>query len=231
MLRALIFDFNGVIVDDEPLHFALFQEVLAEEGLALSEDDYYTHYLGFDDRGCFTAVLERAGRTPTTGLVSRLITRKAAYYQTRVRSQGFPIFPGAAALISAAHDEGLALGLVSGALRDEVEGALLQIGLRRTFKALVTAEDVQHSKPHPEGYERILALLNSQPPLPSRLLHPHEVVALEDAPAGIEAARGAGLATIGIAHTYPRSELAAADRCVDRIADLDLDTVRRALGG
>lgn len=229
MLRALIFDFNGVIVDDEPLHFALFRDVLAEEGLSLSEDQYYAHYLGFDDRGCFTAVLERAGREPAADFIMRLIARKAAYYQTRIRRDGFPIFPGATKLIAAAHDAGLELGLVSGALRDEVDGALEQIGLRRNFKTLVTAEDVKRSKPDPEGYLLALDRLNSQPPLPSRLLHPHEVIAIEDAPAGIEAARGAGFSTIGIAHTYPRSELGDADRSFETIAELDLDAVREVL--
>lgn len=229
MLRALIFDFNGVIVDDEPLHFALFRDVLAEEGLSLSEDQYYAHYLGFDDRGCFSAVLERAGMEPAADFIMRLIARKAAYYQTRIRRDGFPIFPGAADLIAEARDAKLALGLVSGALRDEVDGALDQLGHRQDFKVVVTAEDVKRSKPDPEGYIRALDLLNGQPPLPSRLLHPHEVVAIEDAPAGIEAARGAGFSTIGIAHTYPRSELGAADRSFETIADLDLDGVRQVL--
>ena len=231
MLRALIFDFNGIIVDDEPLHFALFRDVLAEEGLELSKDDYYKHYLGFDDRGCFTALLERAGRQPAPEFVMRLIARKSAYYQTRIRDDGFPIFPGAAELISAACDAGLYLGLVSGALREEVEGALSQIGHLQDFKVLVPAEDVKRSKPDPEGYLRALDLLNSQPPLPSRLLHPHEVVAIEDAPAGIEAARGAGLVTVGIAHTYPRSELGMADRSFDTIAEVDLDAIRQILNG
>ncbi len=231
MLRALLFDFNGVIVDDEPLHLALFQQVLADEGVSLSEDDYYTRYLAFDDRDCLTAALEHAGRTPTPGLVPRLIARKAAYYQTRIRQEGFPIFPGAAQLIAAAHDAGLTLGLVSGALRDEVEGALGQIGHRSAFKFLVAAEDVQKGKPDPEGYRKALTLLNSQPPLPSRLIHPHEIVVIEDAPAGIEAARGAGLATLAVGHTYSLDKLNAADATAATIAEVDLERLRSVLAG
>lgn len=231
MLRALVFDFNGVIVDDEPLHLALFQQILAEEGIPLSDDDYYTRYLAFDDRDCLTAALEHAGRLSSPGLVPRLIARKAAYYQTRIRSEGFPIFPGAAELIEAVHGEGLTLGLVSGALRDEVEGALAQIGQRAAFKFLVAAEDVQQGKPDPEGYRKALTLLNSQPPLPSRLLHPHEILAIEDAPAGIEAARGAGLKTLAVGHTYPLSELAAADATVATIAEVDVARLHSILAG
>ena len=120
---------------------------------------------------------------------------------------------------------GLPLGIVSGALRDEVEGALRQEGLRDCFKVLVTADDVASSKPDPEGYRRGIAELNSAPPLPERLLHPHEIVAIEDTAAGIEAARAAGLRVLAVAHTYPAADLAAAERVVERIGDLTVEEV------
>lgn len=231
MLRGILFDFNGVLVDDEPLHLELFQAVLAEEGIALSRDDYWSWYLGFDDRGVFRTVLERTGETPTADRLSRLLTRKASYYQTRVHRDGFPIFAGAARLVEELADAGLELGVVSGALREEIEGALKQMGLRRRFKVVVAAEDVREGKPSPEGYRRGLDLLNSQPPLPTRLLHPHEVLAIEDSPAGIEAAAGASLSTLAVAHTYPASALAAADACVPALAGLDVDRLRRLFAG
>ncbi|RMH21899.1 MAG: HAD family hydrolase [Acidobacteria bacterium] len=222
MVRALLFDFNGVLVDDEPIHLELFQKVLAEEGVSLERDDYFAHYLGFDDRGCFQAVLERAGRPATPEQISRLIARKATYYQERIREQGFPAFPGAVRLVRQAHQAGLMLGVVSGALRSEVLGALEKLGLEGLFKAVVAAEDVRASKPSPEGYRKGLEQLNSLPPLPSRLIHPHEVLAIEDAPAGLEAAAGAGLATLGVAHTYPAAALSAADRVVESLAEVEL---------
>jgi beta-phosphoglucomutase len=227
VFRAVIFDFNGVLVDDEPIHLRLFREVLAEEGIELSAEDYYAHYLGFDDRGCFEAVLRHAGETPTTSRVVRLIARKSSYYQDLVRREGYPFFPGAIALVRALADANVPLGLVSGALRDEIEGALAQESLLACFKTLVTAEDVALGKPDPEGYRRGLDELNATPPLPSRLLHPHEVVAIEDSPAGIAAARGAGLATLAVAQTYSLDELGNADRAVLRVADL---TVAHVLG-
>ena len=142
MLRAILFDFNGVLVDDEPIHFELFRQVLEEEGIVLTSEDYYAEYLGFDDRGCFNAAFAAAGRTLTPEALSRLIDRKSAYYQERIRQQGFPFFPGAGELIEAVAAADLSLGVVSGALRGEVEGALEQIGMRGYFKAVVTAEDV-----------------------------------------------------------------------------------------
>ena len=226
VLRAILFDFNGVLVDDEPIHFELFRRVLAEEAIDLTSEDYYAKYLGFDDSGCFKAVFEQAGRELTPPDLSRLIARKAAYYQLRIRQQGFPFYPGARELIEAAVGEDLMLGVVSGALRDEVEGALEQLGLREHFKALVTAEDVEESKPDPESYRRGLEQLNALPPLPPRLLHPHEVLAIEDSPAGLDSAAANGLVTLGVAQTYPAEELTQADHVVASIAELTLPRLR-----
>ncbi len=227
MLRAILFDFNGVLVDDEPIHLRLLQQVLGEEGIALSAEDYFRDYVGLDDRGCFSALLARGGQEASPSRLMRLIARKASYYQDLIRRQGYPFFPGAVELVGAAARRGLMLGVVSGALREEVEGALRQAGLRERFKVLVTAEDVAASKPDPEGYRRALEALNSEPPLPERLLHPHEVVALEDTEAGLRAAADAGLVTLGVAHTYPASRLAAAHAVVEGLPGLSLERLEK----
>lgn len=227
MLRAVLFDFNGVLVDDEPLHLEMFQRVLFEEGIELSREDYYAQYLGFDDRGCFAAVLEAAGQEPTVPRLMRLIARKSSYYQERIRAGGYPFFAGAAELVAEIAASGRMLGVVSGALREEVEGALRQAGLLDRFKVLVTAEDVTEGKPDPEGYQRALQELNALPPLPERLLHPHEVLVIEDSPAGLQAAAEAGLLTLGVAQTYPRGELRQADAVAERLAGLSLAALER----
>jgi len=217
MLRAVLFDFNGVLVDDEPIHLELFQRVLGEEGVELREEDYYRRYLGFDDRGCFAAVLADAGRPAGAAAIARLIARKAAYYRERIRRDGYPFFAGAAELVREAAARGWVLGVVSGALREEVEGALRQAGLRDAFKLLVTAEDVTEGKPDPEGYRLALSGLNARPPLPTRLVHPHEALAVEDSPAGLAAAAAAGLASVAVANTYPAAELSAAGAVLDSL--------------
>ena len=227
MLRAILFDFNGVLVDDEPIHLEMFQKVLGEEGISLSAEDYYARYLGLDDRACFAAVLAAAGEPATVPRLMRLIARKASYYQERIRRSGYPFFPGAVELVTALSDGGRMLGVVSGALREEVEGALRQAGLQGRFKVLVTAEDVEESKPDPQGYLRALEALNSQPPLPERLLHPHEVLAVEDSPAGLAAAAALGLATLAIAHSYPASRLGEADVVVESLRDLTPERLER----
>lgn len=220
MLRAALFDFNGVLVDDEPIHLDLFQKVLAEEGIALAAADYYDRYLGLDDRSCFAAVLAAAGEAATVPRLMRLIARKASYYQERVRREGYPFSPGAAGLVRDLAARGWMLGVVTGAQREEVEGALRQEGLLDRFKVLITAEDVGEGKPSPEGYERALEAFNALPPLPERLLHPHEVLAVEDSPVGLAAAAEVGLPTLGIARSYSRDRMRDADAVVESLRDL-----------
>lgn len=228
MLRAILFDFNGVLVDDEPVHFELFQCVLREEGLELSSDEYYEEIVGYDDEDGFAAVYERSGRELMDGELARLVARKAELYRQRMDGGGYPFFPGAEDLVRAAIGASLHLGVVSGALRSEVEGALGQLGVRESFRAVVAAEDVEAGKPDPEGYRRGLRLLGSEPPKPG------EVLAIEDTPAGLAAAAGAGLVTVGVAHTFPAEELRA-DRVFGSIAEVSLPQVRalfaRPLGG
>ena len=207
MARAILFDFNGVLLDDESVHFELFQQVLAEEGIALDEREYYQDYVGFDDRAGFEYALERAGREADGMQLARLCARKAAYYQERMKRDSYPFFPGAIDFVKHAADAGLTLGIVSGALRSEIDQALRHVDLEQPFKSIVAAEDVDESKPSPAGYRLGVQQLNSRPPLPERLIHPHEVVAIEDTVHGLEAASAAGLQTVALAHTYSTREL------------------------
>jgi beta-phosphoglucomutase len=229
VIRAILFDFNGILVDDEPIHLEMFQRVLGDEGITLTAEDYYRDYLGMDDRGCFAAVLQKAGEAPTVPCLMRLIARKASYYQERMRQSGYPFFPGAAELVAELAAAGRMLGIVSGALSEEVESALRQAGLRDRFKVLVTAEDVTEGKPDPEGYRRALEGLNSFPPLPERLLHPHEVLAIEDSPAGLAAAADLGLSTLAVAHTYPPHRLRMADAVAESLEGMTVARLERLL--
>ncbi len=222
MLRAVLCDFNGVLVDDEPLHLEALETVLAEEGVGLEPAAYWELYVGLEDRACLEAILRNAGRAAAGDRVMRLVARKARYYQDLVRSRGFRLFPGARDLVDTAVAAGLLLGVVSGALHEEVEQGLRQTGLAAAFKVVVTAADVRCGKPDPSIYRLGVRLLNEKPPLPVRLLHPHEVLAVEDSPRGLEAAAAAGLRTLGVAHTVAAARLTSADLVVPSLADLDL---------
>jgi beta-phosphoglucomutase len=219
MLRAIIFDFNGVIIDDEPLHLELFRRVLAEEGLTLTDEDYHDKYLGYDDRGCFIAALTDAGRAPlaaNTAFINELIERKAAYYR-RAIDERYLLFPGVVEYIERAAAR-FPLAIASGALRHEIELVLARGGIRDCFRAIIAAEDVSECKPHPEGYLKALAALNARRHA-RELIRAGECLVIEDSVAGIEAAQRAGMRCLAVTNSYRADNLKAADWVVSSLSE------------
>ena len=208
MVRAVVFDFNGVIVDDEPLHYELFRDVLAEQGVSLTELDYHEKFLGFDDRGCFAAALEQAGKPADGKLVEALIARKARKYE-QAAITGLKYFPGARECIQE-FSRIWPIAVCSGALCAEIEFALQNLGIRSLVKAIVAAEDVSRCKPDPEGYLNAVDALRGLNDVDLASLMASDCVAIEDSVAGITAASEAGMFVVGVAHTYKPEELAAA---------------------
>lgn len=208
MLRAILFDFDGVIADSEPAHLRAFQAVVAEEGVALNEETYYSRYLGLDDRACLRAILRDAGRNCADDALEHLFRRKSAQYLNALR-EGAVLMPGAADFIRRASAR-YPLAIASGALRSEIELVLAGADLRSCFVDVVSAEDVRHCKPHPEPFLTALDLLNRQirpyPPIQAS-----ECLVIEDALHGISAAHEAGVKCLAVASSYPISRLGAAD--------------------
>jgi beta-phosphoglucomutase len=214
---ATFFDFNGVLVNDEVVHFETFREVLAGQGVTLSEHDYLHRYLGFDDAGAFRAILEDAGQKPSAAQLAALIEAKRPLYMARARA-ALPTFAGAAELVRHRAAAGPAL-VVSGALRDEIELGLEVLGVRSAIVAIVSAEDTQACKPDPEGYLLGIRWLaeRGQEEVARRGL------VIEDSLAGVEAAKAAGLPCIGVTHTYSESELlqSGSDAVVTSLSGID----------
>ena len=229
MLRAILFGFSGVLVDDQPLHLGLFRRVLAEDDIELSDAEYSELYQSRNDKDFLSAVLRARGQRFDEALLMRLLTRKASYFREQIRVEGFPFFPGALQLVRKAAEESFTLGVVSRALRGEIEVALEQPAVGGLFKVVVSAEDVEETKPDPEAYRRALSDLNSVPPLPSRLYHPHEVLAVENSVSGLAAARAAGLVTLGVSHSSSREGLAGADLVVGGLGEVRLDVLQQQL--
>ena len=218
--KAIIFDFNGVIVDDEPLHLELFQKILKEEFIFLTDEDYHEKYLGLDDRGCFTAVLCDNSRTPDAAddeFIQVLIDRKAEYYREEI-SKRMLLFPGAVDLIKRLAEQ-YPMAIASGALRDEIEYVLEHAGVRDCFKIIVAAEDVNDCKPDPEGYEKALEQLNY---VLNAEIQPTECVVFEDSVAGIEAAKAAEMYCIAVTNSYAAEHLSAADLIVTTLEGFDV---------
>jgi beta-phosphoglucomutase-like phosphatase (HAD superfamily) len=223
VLRAIVFDFDGVIANSEPLHYRAYRDVLAEEGLGLAEQDYYARYLGYDDVGAFRAMGEDLAGGFSDGRIGRLVARKAVRLEALERDTSL-LFPGAAAAIrhSAA---AVPLGIASGALGVEIRRVLDREGLTTCFTAIVAAEDTPLSKPAPDPYVRVLALLSVGV---SSVIEPHECVALEDSMWGLQSARSAGLKTVAVAQTYPPSALeACADLVIGSLQEFDLPALSR----
>jgi len=211
------FDFNGVLVNDEVVHFETFREVLSGLGVTLAEHDYLQRYLGFDDAGAFGAILRDAGQHPSPEQIARLIEAKRPLYMARAR-QKLPTFAGAAELIARRAAAGPAL-VVSGALRDEIELGLEVLGARASIAAIISAEDTQTCKPDPEGYLLAIRWLAERGQADAA----RRGVAREDSLAGVEAAKAAGLSCVAVTHTYSETELrgAGADAVTSSLSEID----------
>jgi len=218
MIRGIIFDFDGVLANSEPLHFRAFKTVLEEEGLSLSEPDYYDKYLGYDDVGAFTAIAADSGCPLAPDRVEILVARKAERLEALERD-GSVLFPGAHNAIVRMAVFG-PIAIASGALRVEIERVLAREGLTEFFPVIVSAEDTPASKPDPAPYRTAVERLAMSSGI---ALAPAECVAVEDSKWGLQSARTAGLRTVGITHSYPAEALEGAELVIDHLDRLTAD--------
>jgi beta-phosphoglucomutase-like phosphatase (HAD superfamily) len=217
MAVATLFDFDGVLVDSELVHLAAFNDVLAPRGIHIGEEEYTARLLSLDDAGVFRAVLSGAGRAPSDDEVRDLVDAKAPRFMARFATE-LRSFRGAADLIARRSARG-PIGVVSGALRAEIEFALERMGVRRLFAFIVSAEDTEESKPHPAPYQKGVRELEARG-------HAGVTLAIEDSVGGIASAKGARIRCVAVAHSYAADELLRAG--ADAIAR-DLDGLTDAL--
>ena len=220
-LKAIVFDFDGVLANSEPLHLRAYQAVLGPEGITLADADYYARYLGYDDVGAFAAILNDRGRAWSPADIERLVQRKAVRFE-RLEDEVSVLFPGAANAVKRA-SIAYPIAIASGARGEEIHRVLDREDLKSCFTAIVAAEDTPRSKPAPDPYLRVVDLLREK--LGS--IEPAECVALEDSRWGLQSARAAGLRTVAVAQTYERSALAEADLVIETIDDMDLLALAR----
>jgi beta-phosphoglucomutase len=217
---AVVFDFDGVLANSEPLHLRAFQSVLAEQGVNVGRDEYYARYLGFDDVGAMRAAGVAHGRAWSDPEIAALVARKTAVFDALLEHANV-LFPEARACI-----ERLAgtfpLGIASGALRHEIEAILRRAGLEHHFRFIVAARDTPSSKPAPDPYRRAAELHG---------LPPHRCVAIEDSRWGIESAKGAGLRCVGITTSYAAADLPGADIVIASLAEFTAPLIGALAGG
>lgn len=225
-LKAILFDFNGVIINDEAIHEELIAELLIQENLRYSVGDYRSLCLGKSDRVCLRDMLERRGRIPNEVYLQQLIHKKSAAYQDRLASmEKLPIYGGLEDAIYNFRLAKLPLGIVSGALRQEVELVLERSNLRQYFSIIVTGDEISTSKPDPEGY--LLGARKLGEMFPELHLQPQECLAIEDTVVGMQAAKRAGMQVVGVANTYPFHYVQRhCNWAVDYLWDLELERVQ-----
>ncbi len=226
MIRAVLFDLDGTLVDTEPLHFDAFREILRLGGVKLSREEYFSDYIGLNDHDCFAAAMRAHGKSCDEAQLADFIRRKSVVYLAMIAGRDI-FFPGAAEFVRRCHER-FPLMLVTGTLRHEAETILRNAGLRDLFLDIIAAEDVHHGKPDPDGFNialgRIGFLLRQRDPV-----LPNECLVVEDTAAGIEAAHRAGMPVLAVTHTASHEILAAADFVRPSFDQTDLDEILRAV--
>jgi beta-phosphoglucomutase len=219
--RAVLFDFDGVIVNSEPLHFFAMQEVLATDRVELTEDEYYRELIGFDDRGGFRRAFELNGRPLDPPTLLRVMARKSRVMMDLIGQRKFAALPGVEAFVRGLWRH-CPLAVCTGALRDEVEAMLAGVSLRDCFRVIVAAEDVAVGKPDPSGYVLATRLLAGAAGV---ALRPADCLVVEDAPAVIANVKKLGYPTLAVATSVPPEKLSDADHVVASLAPAEV--VRR----
>lgn len=225
MLKAVIFDFDGVIVDTEPIHYEAFQNVLQPLGLGYSWDEYLDKYIGFDDRDAFREAFSSEGKTLGDALLSDLINRKAEVFE-KIVQQGVQPYPGVIELVKAISGK-LPLALCSGALQRDITPILEQFGLQEAFNVVITADDVRASKPDPESY--LLSLQRLQQVFPVTSILAEECIAIEDTPAGIASAVSAGINVLAVTNSYQAERLEGAIHITDSLENVTIAVLQKIL--
>lgn len=201
-LQAIIFDFDGVIADSERLHLRSYQDVLTPRGVDLTAEQYFTHYLGYDDAGLLRALARDRQQSWDDQTIAGLIAAKTTRYED-LAARGEMLFAGAASFIRQAA-AAVPIAIASGALTHEIESILDRASLRGVFRTIVGADQTMRSKPSPDPYLEALHRLSSA----SHQLDPAMTVAIEDSVWGLVSARTAGLRCVAVTNTYPSTTLA-----------------------
>ncbi len=222
MLRAVIFDFDGVITDSEVLHLRSFNQVLAQYGVEISTRDYYKDYLGLSDLDCFKALVSKKILQEPANGIENLAKEKTEVFEKLAKTEG-RIIEGVRDFLQILGQDNVPMAICSGALLTEIELVLEQSQLRSFFEVIVSAEFVKKGKPSPEGFMLTLKKLNDNRQNP---ILPNQCIVIEDSHWGLEAAITAGMHTVAVTNSYDADELAMAETIVTKLGDLSIDLLQ-----
>jgi beta-phosphoglucomutase len=223
MLRAVIFDFDGVITDSEILHFRAFNEVLAQHGIEITTKQYYGTYLGLTDVDCFKLLVEQGRLNADERGIGDLMQQKSLIFERLARSEG-RIIEGVRDFLYTLEQHNVPMAICSGALLAEIELILQEAGLRGLFRAIVSAEHVRKGKPDPEGFLLALERLNADVRSP---IAAEQCIVVEDSHWGLRAAVAAGMHTVAVTNTYDADQLSISERVVSKLSELTIKDLRQ----
>ena len=216
MLNAVIFDFDGVILDSEGLHYKIFNQVLEKYKIFVTWEDYQKRYIGYNDEDALKIIFKNNKKRVNKKIIDELIAKKAVLFKESVHNNGAEVFPGVVELIKSIPVK-LPIGLCSGALRSDIVPVLKNLKIKRFFKSIVTAEDTKKSKPYPDPYLLSLKNLNIQ--------DPSKTIAIEDTPAGINSAKEAGMKVLAVTNTFSSGYLYEADAIASSLSEVNRKTL------
>jgi beta-phosphoglucomutase len=223
MLRAVIFDFDGVITDSEVLHLRAFNQSLAPYDIEITTKDYYTTYLGFNDNDCYSLLVEKGLLKMDEREISALMNQKKRIFEQLAKTEG-KMIEGVRDFLTMLELNNVPMAICSGSLLTEVEMVLEDAGLRDLFEVIVSGEQVKKGKPDPEGFLLSLERLNENHENP---IMAKQCIAIEDSHWGLEAAQAAGMHTIAVTNSYDAEQLSMAERIVDRLNELTIDDLQQ----
>ncbi len=222
MLKAIIFDFDGVIADTEPLHLKAFQLTLMENGIELSDEEYFAHYLAYDDKTLFRELLKDRNFEHNEALISDFINRKSEHFENVVKGN-ILVLEGVVEFISKISGK-YPLAIGSGALRGEIVEILESLGLGERFEIIVSADEVINCKPDPEVFLEALRRLNNLDSVSEAILS-HECLVIEDSTSGIKAAHAAGMKCLAITNSYSAEKLSEAESVKESLKGISLKEI------
>jgi len=227
MLRAVIFDFDGVISDAEMLHLKAFNLTLAQTGFEISKQDYFKDYLGLNDLDLLKELLEKGFLKADTKQIKKLAEKKKHIFEKLIRSED-TIIVGVADFLRKLSDSNVAIAICSGALLDEIELILKKANLSDFFEVIVSADQIERGKPHPDGFLVTLERLNQKLKEPVKS---DQCVVIEDSHWGLQGAREAGMHTVAVTNSYDAAQLSMADKIIDSLNELNIDVLEQICKG
>ncbi len=223
MLRAVIFDFDGVITDSEILHLRAFNQSLVPYDIEISRKDYYTNYLGFSDLDCYKALIDNGLLKIDEQQIDSIIKEKSKIFEELTKTEGRTI-EGVHEFLQMLKENNIPMAICSGSLLVEIEIMLEESGLRHFFAEIVSAEQVKKGKPHPEGFLLSLQKLNEtcRPPIAAK-----ECIVIEDSHWGLQAGKDAGMHTVAVTNSYDAEQLSLAEKIVSRLNELTINDLQQ----